>query len=308
MPNAINLQTDKHISSETMQWKTIAWNGSRFSVPHSWEAAQIDPFHLVLEDTSGPVMEIKWRRVKGNFSHQQQLRQLAAQHKGRQVNSCPMPPTWERALRSYQSLAFNWRTESAGGKGLILYCNSCRTATLIQFVGPKQTHPDMTAVAARLLESYKDHSISDTLLWSLFDIRAQIPTFFTLSRHRFDAGEFELSFKTKGLSLDLYRWGLAGMCLKDKDLLTFGEEKIPLQGTERVLLPETLFPTAEWRFTAASRFSRMQCRLGSQKPFQRARIWHLEAKDRLLGVRMRGVQPLPEKLFEDIVRHYTIIA
>ena len=52
----------------TDSWKKLAWNGIHFNTPDQWEVAQIGTRHLILEDETGPVMEIKWGLVKGTFS------------------------------------------------------------------------------------------------------------------------------------------------------------------------------------------------------------------------------------------------
>ena len=73
--------------------KEFAWNGVSFFAPVSWEVGKIGRQYLMIEDDFGPVMELKWYRIKGKIILQDQLSHLAAAHKnkpGRTIRKIPI--------------------------------------------------------------------------------------------------------------------------------------------------------------------------------------------------------------------------
>ena len=107
-----------------MQWQEIAWNGVCFKVPGSWTVAKTGRRYLLLEETSEPVMEIKWGQIKGRFSHRSQLRRLAVQHRkkiGKAIKEIPLPTAWKTPLSAFITVAFSWHGQSLNGFGAVLY-------------------------------------------------------------------------------------------------------------------------------------------------------------------------------------------
>ncbi|MGD2185730.1 MAG: hypothetical protein PVI71_06365, partial [Desulfobacterales bacterium] len=104
-------------------WKEIGWNGIRFRVPAGWQLVQIGERHLVLEDETGPVMEVKWARVKGSFSHQTHLKRLTSLQK-KQVRKTlkaeSLPADWETVLMNFRVSGFSWQADATRGQGVIL--------------------------------------------------------------------------------------------------------------------------------------------------------------------------------------------
>lgn len=193
-----------------MAWKEFAWNGIRFLTPATWQVGKIGPRYLMLEVGSASVLEVKWGRIKGVFSHQMQLRRLAAlqgKELRESVRQRPLPAAWKKALGKYEATGFSWRGETVGGVGVLLYCPTCQNATLIQFYGKGSNQTG--EISERLLASFRDHRQDNQVIWSLFDIRATIPEKFQLIRHRFEAGKFELAFAWGGQKITLHRWGPA---------------------------------------------------------------------------------------------------
>jgi hypothetical protein len=296
-----------------MDLKQVAWNGIRFMAPTRWEAGQIGRQYLLLGNDSGPVLEVKWHRIKGKFSHRAQLKRLARQgrgKKGRTIKESPLPGEWERALEKYQAMGFDWQGPSVGGKGVILYCRECRTATLLQFYlagrNPRESEEAMK-VSAPLLSSFQDHAENTPQLYAIYDIKAVIPENFQLSYFRFTSGEFELRFKCKRQSVTLYRWGLASILLQNSDLARFAGKRIHLPEDT----PEVVGPPGgaaiEWQWVEDSG-RRSWWRNIIASPFLRKlRIWHLEKEDRILGVSMEGKAIADFRLYEQICADYETV-
>ncbi|NIS59197.1 MAG: hypothetical protein GTO13_00350 [Proteobacteria bacterium] len=289
-----------------MAWKEFAWNGIRFVTPAAWQAGRIGARYLMLEEESGPVLEVKWGRVKGVFSHQAQLGRLAAlqgKKLGESVRECPLPAAWEKALAKYQATGFSWHGRTVGGMGVLLYCPTCQNATLIQFY--RKDSNQAGKIPQRLLASFRDHRKENEVIWSLFDIRATIPEKFRLVRYRFEAGEFELAFASGGQTITLHRWGPASILLCDRDLIQFARtvlshprgEPRPVIGADGKAVEWTVEPPP-------TLWGHWWGRIKGKSSFQWFRLWHLEEKNRILGVRVEGRRIIEQDLLERICAGY----
>jgi hypothetical protein len=289
-----------------MPWKEFAWNGIRFMAPVAWQVGKIGARHLMLEEESGPVLEIKWGRVKGGFSKQAHLRRLAALHRkelGKSVRQCPLPAAWEKALGKYKATGFSWRGKTIGGMGVLLYCPTCQNATLIQFYqkGSNQTKK----IPERLLASLRDHRRDKQVIWSLFDIRARIPEYFQLVRHRFEAGEFELAFASGGQRITLHRWGPASILLCDRDLVQFARTVLPHPQAKPHPVTGAGGKAVEWGVEPPPpRYDHWWSWIRAKSSFQWFRLWHVEGKNRILGVRAEGKETIDPRFLERICASY----
>ena len=279
--------------------KEIAWNGIRFVAPADWTPAEMGTHYLMLEQASAPILEIKWGPIRGSFSHARHLQQLSARHKksmGKTVRNWTLPADWQQALESFQTGGFQWQGPQFGGVGASLYCPGCRTATLIQFYRSNPAFND--AIASALLASFQDHRRDEQIRWSVFDIRANVPSFLKLWRHRFAAGYFELKFTSKTHTVILNRWGPSSILLAGKDLAGFAGSVVSFpSSTPPPVLDENL-KTVQWSFPrAAGRWAQVLNRIKILPFPQQFRMWHLEEKNRILAVRVEGRRPLPPPVF-----------
>jgi hypothetical protein len=283
-------------------WKEIAWNGVCFKVPDSWEIGQIGARHLILEDDSGPTMEVKWGPVKGKFSHQAHLKRIGVfqtRKLKKAVIKWSLPPQWKKALPGFQTSGFSWQTETKSGRGVILYCPACHNAALIQFLLPKSTGSDKIPPA--VLRTLQDHREDDQIAWSVFDIRAIMPAKFKLEHHRFEPGNYELAFAHGSQKIFLYRWAPASVLLTERDLSQFakmisdfcGGDPVPvhIDGGQAVEL--SLSPRYIW----LSRFK-------AKPSFHWLGLWHLESKNRILGVKMQGKRAFDTFMLDRICAGY----
>lgn len=286
--------------------KEVAWNGIRFLSPRKWEVGKIGPRYLLLEDESGPVMEVKWRRVKGTFSHEAHLRRLGASHgkrPGKSLKERPVPAEWEKVLENFETTGFSWRGTSLGGVGVILYCPTCRNASLIQFY--QRDSNELQHIYQSILASFQDHRQDDQVIWSLFDIRALIPKQFNLMHHRLESGQFELAFESKGQQITLHRWGPAAIILGNKDLTEFAETVIDTLGVKPHSITRSGNNIIEWQVTpSSSRWKRLWQRMKTRHPFRCYRLWHLKEKNRILGISAVGKKPFDTRFLELIFNGY----
>ena len=274
-------------------------------MPANWDVVQIGAHHLILEDETGPVMEVKWGAVKGKFSHRSHLRRLAAlQSRRNQISVAEwiLPPHWEAALTDFEVGGFLWQSPAASGRGAILFCPVCRTATLIQFFG--ESSIDREKVFLKILRSLRDHSQDGWLPWSIFDIRAKLPQSLQLQRFRFEAGKFELAFTAGRDKIYLHRWAPAAALLAGRDLIAFAGS-IPefARGTPR---PTTLknCEAVEWEERPANNWWRRLDRFKQKPSFFFFCMWYLEEQNRILGLRAEGKSPLDVQLARQIHEYY----
>ncbi|MFC1857676.1 hypothetical protein ACFL9U_06550 [Thermodesulfobacteriota bacterium] len=290
-------------------WKEFAWNGIRFRSPADWEAREIGKNYLLIEREFRPVLEIKWDRVKGTFSHHAHLHKLAQRqkkHLGKDISEWPLPAEWQKALETYEAIGFSWQGNSIEGKGVILYCPECRQATLMQFYDTDLKTTEQIAVD--LLASFGDHSDENHVIWSVYDIRAVIPESFKLVRHRFEAGEFELEFDSGEHKITLWRWAPASIIFADKNLERFAQAKIPMSIQNPSLESVKGHEGSRWEmFFPPYTWARFWNRIKRRPSFVRFLIWHLEEKNRLMGIRFEGKNPIDAGLADTIVANYDAI-
>ena len=286
------------------QWKEIAWYGVRFKIPADWQLCQIGNRYLLIEDESGPAMEIKWAPVKGKFSHQAHIKRLTSVQK-KQVRKSLKPQSlsteWEAALNRFEVNEFSWESSSSRGQGATLFCPTCRNASLIQFF-----HKDASSKrdTANILNSFRDHRKDDQILWAVYDIRALVPRTFELKHHRFEAGRYELDFADRRQHVILYRWAPASVLLSKQDLLGFARSVARFGKAEPVAGKMDGCETAEWSASPATSWGRWLSRFKGNASYHWLGLWHLEAKNRILGVRAEGTRPLDTELLDHICIHY----
>ena len=289
----------------TRNWKQVAWNGIRFKAPADWEVGRIDARHLILERRAKPVMEVKWGPVKGTFSHKAHLKRLVSSQsrklKGR-IAEWFLPPPWQTALADFETSGFLWQADSAGGRGAILFCQACRNATLIQFFGDSSVKYE--TVLLTVLRSFRDHGQDGRILWSIFDIQAATPEGLKLVRHRFEVGKFELVFNDGLQNIHLQRWAPAAAILGGQDLRWFSGTIPEFAAGKPSSLTVDESKVVEWSISPADPWHRMICRLKVKPSYFWFRLWHLEDKNRILGMRAESKHPLDFQLLKRICRGY----
>ncbi len=290
------------------RWKEIAWYGMRFKMPAEWQLSQIGIRYLAIEDEVGPVMEIKWAPVKGKFSHSTHLKRLTALQKRqlrKSVKPEPLSSEWAKALSDFNASQFCWQSHSIRGRGVLLYCPKCRNAALIQFF-LKGTNRNQ-AISTAVLNSIRDHRTDGQILWSAYDIRALVPKTYQLKSYRFEAGQYELDFTEGHQRIILYRWSMASVLLEKQDLVQFAKTVADFGKTEPVAGIIDGHDMVEWSTSPAADWQRRLSRFKYKTSYCWMGLWHLEAKNRILGVRAEGKKPLDTEVLDYICSHYEII-
>lgn len=286
-------------------WRQFAWNGIQFRAPQQWEIGQIGTRHLILEDAAGPVMEIKWGPVKGNFSHKAHLKRMAALQSRRdksRVAEWFLPPHWTKALTGFETSGFVWQTDESDGRGAILFCRACHQAILIQFIGENTAKQEK--VLLKVLKSFRDHRQDGRLRWSIFDIKADLPEALKLIRYRFETGKYELVFYDGAKHIHLQRWAPAAALLGGRSLVWFCSTIPEFAASPPPLSKDEDSNVIEWSVSPAGIWHRMMRRLNVKPSYFWFRLWHLEDKNRILSVRAESKKPFEFERLNRICADY----
>lgn len=284
--------------------KTIAWNHVRLIIPSNWEIGHIDTRLLLFQDESTPTLELKWQTINGKFSHRAHLKRLAARNKTglrQSVQAWQLPQAWQHALDGFTASGFSWAADASRGRGAILYCPTCRKATLIQFFdhATGRSHP-----APQILETFRDHRDDGRTDWSVFDIRACLPEKFSLLEHRFQPGNFGLAFTDGRQRVALLRWAPASAFLNHQTLAQFAAETThgdPAAFSAGVINGH---PAVEAVRTPPNQKKRWFRRPSSTPLFGIRRFWHLVDKNRILGLTIESEDAVDTHLADLICGSY----
>lgn len=289
-----------------MSGKKIAWSGICFEVPETWEIGRTGKKYLLFVRDGRTVMELKWNRIKGRFNPRKPMRRLGAgfsKRGGRKLVAHSLPPAWLKALDAFEVFGFKWADGAMQGRGAILYCRACRTATLLQFITP--TGKPMPAAAPDILKTFSDHSNDGLCRWALYGVYALLPAAFVLEKYRFEAGFFELRFKSGRMQLGLYRWGPAAILLKTRTLHQFAKFYMGLKPESGIRIEKQTETCLEWsgRTRPQNGLVRLAC-LIRKPPAKRARIWHVRETNKILGVVLEDRKAVYREQLVDVCDAY----
>jgi hypothetical protein len=292
-------------------WKEIGWDGFRVTVPSRWDPGRIGRNYLLLEDDGNPVFEAKWDFVKGRFSPENCLGKLKrAIPKGRTIRPWEVPRTWSEAVVPFESAGFQWQGDLFSGKGAILFCGDCGRATLLQFYERKKgnSRPSQ-ANRPKILSSFGDHPVDGKTLWSIFDMRLELPRHFALVDHSFAPGAFELRFDAGACKTSFHRWSPASIILSGKNLDAFARSAFSL-GTDDTFSKRESDDSKTIEFQSLpplSRFRASWMKLRGKLLYIWARMWYVPSVNRILGVKAQSAEPLDVEYLREICGRYEIV-
>jgi hypothetical protein len=136
----------------------------------------------------------------------------------------------------------------------------------------------------------------------------KIPTEYGLKAFRFETGYYELAFSNRASILTLQRWSPADVLLGEGGLSGF-ERKYLAYSTKRPITFKTRssdIVEMEDRLPKAI-LQRLIRHLRRQPPYSRTRLWHEDDKNRILGVRLQGREPIDSQHLESICKNYGTI-
>lgn len=290
------------------RWCETAWNGVRLQVPAGWHPREIGRRYLLLASPAGPAMELRWGPAAKTLpAPADYLRRLQPRNASRRIiRPTPLSAAWQKALAGFACQGFTWSDGGQAASGVVICCPACRKATLVQFFHP----PGAGAgpAADRILTAFRDHGATQTVVYALFDIRAEVPAMFELAAQRFESGYFELAFRRPRQRLVLHRWGPAQVLLQGTPLATLGQRLLPRSDGR----PEDLVVGAHrglgWSQGPPDRgWQRWWGVLHPGERFRHYRIWHAVDRNRLMGISLEGRLAPPHPWLEALCEAYESI-
>ncbi len=114
-----------------------------------------------------------------------------------------------------ERISINFAWSGAGkGQGKIWRCKTCNRVVVAQVVGMGKDQNSISAIAAQLFATLKDHSEDGYDLWGLYDLKLDIPEDFRLESQKLLSGHLHLAFIRQAERIVFDRWGLANMTRK----------------------------------------------------------------------------------------------
>lgn len=289
---------------------SIAWNQLSFDMPATWEVHGMGKQHLILAAQSATVAELKWNRIRGHFRPSGYMNRLVRKMKRRTgIKMVPfdLPEKWLPLVEAYQVYGFRWQAPTIAGLGALLFCPACRMATLVQFYEDRQNEI-FDGDAMDLLASFRDHRKDGRTIWSIYDIRADLPQQMVLTHFRFNPGAFELTFGYERLQVTLYRWSPASILLRGLGLDGFARQRFPLEESRYGSIAHADPNYYEWRKKpAVAPGEAFVERFQFRAPLNQLRLWHLEPANRILGIAVVGRRSMDPERLDGISNNFEVM-
>lgn len=198
------------------QTTAIAWDGLALDIPAGWEPGRLGLGYLLLEDSSGPRLTLRWQRLARPVQPERMLKRLA-RRKLLKADSRPqgavaavlgaLPPGYaalpcaEASGRGADAVLFTLPEQ--GGAGLAV------------LAAPHAREGEKAAPWCAALASLRR---TPPGRFELFDVAGQAPEGFSLKAFAVNLGHYHLHFRSGRESLDFHRFAPAQTILRGKSL------------------------------------------------------------------------------------------
>lgn len=297
----------------------LAWNSIRFSFPDLWEVTGIRDRYVLLEDSNGPAVDLRWEKTPDRASAQNRLVRL--QKKSRRTGLTitgpdPLPAPW-RSPRKWHpdkhvdAIPFLWSARDGGGQriGCLLCFPASAVTVAVRF--HRDPVPAGLAEAARLTSSLSPAPLSGPVPWQIYDVAFAVPASFALSTFSLQPGHYRFIFHDGAAQLILDRIGPASVLLQHSSLRKWVTR---FHGLHRAASHDIRQPSGEARILewAAKRKGdpvppRGVARFLRPIRFCRGRVWLPANGNMLLSVTLSEKNPPPDTLFSEVCSSYVLV-
>ena len=295
-------------------------------LPANWEfgglSGDYDNGYVRMDDENMPRMELKWSKSKGKNPDLQKIldtyfksmrKRLGASASGLKIKRGVELVKDEEFFKNRDVLFYNWKS-NVRANGVIWYCKECKRIVVVQIMGYlKETILPLTL---RILGSTRDHPEGHTNFWSAYQLTAEVPRRYHLEKRKLMSGYLLLSFVDGSRTLNIERYGLADVTLRDVDLETW------FRGYYTKLLRKYgfSFEELENKYDHRIEMSGQEKRLIDQMPISpifaidkllrrkqiAASFWHCKESNRVfvvLAISKRGTSELVSEVASSIQCH-----
>jgi hypothetical protein len=214
-----------------MDWVKFGWQGIIMEIPANWEigglSGDYDNGYLRMDDENIPRMELKWSKSKEKKPDLHKILDAYFKSMRKRLGKISEDLRIKREINLVKNqdffenrevIFYNWKTD-VRANGAIWHCKECNRIIVVQIMGYlKETILPLTL---RVLESIQDHPEGHTNLWSAYQLTAEVPRRYHLEKRKLMSGYLSFSFVDGSRLLNIERYGLADVTLRDTDLETW---------------------------------------------------------------------------------------
>lgn len=317
--------------------RRVAWDGLSLFVPAAWEPARLGRGYMLLEDASGPRLELRWQRVGAGFAPEKALRRLARK---KQLGPGGEPGAAARAMLDAlppecRAVPCVPRVNAPGGQGayggesawggqgaqdgqsrdwvLFLSPDAGMAVVAAPHSRPENAGAQQAPDWGRMAASLTCQEPGQPGLLALYDIKAQVPRGFKLADFSINLGHYQIHYRNGRDCLDFSRFAPAEVILRDKALKAWATEVFAptlgrkrrwmtgdLEGKEAVASGGYRLPGPVGALRAA--FSRMY----APAKWRLAMAWRPDPS-KILAVSASHSGGLDPQTFEEICRKYVVV-
>lgn len=214
-----------------MDFVRFGWQGITMELPADWEfgglSGDYDSGYVRMDDENMPRMELKWSKSKEKKPDLNKIldayfksmrKRLGASADGLKIKRAINLVKDEKFFENRDVLFYNWKS-NVRANGVIWYCKECKRIVVVQVMG--YLKESILSLTLRVLESIRDHPTGHTNLWSAYQLTAEVPRRYHLEKRKLMSGYLMLSFADGSRVLNVERYGLADVTLRDVDLETW---------------------------------------------------------------------------------------
>jgi hypothetical protein len=211
-----------------MDFVKFGWQGITMEIPSNWELSALsgdyDNGYIRMDDENSSRMELKWSKTKEKKPDLQKIldeyfkgmrKRLGASADGLKIKRDVDLIKTEDFFKNRDVIFYNWKTD-VRANGAIWYCKECKRVVVIQLMG--YLKENILSDTIRIFESVHDHPEGQNNLWSAYNLSVEVPRRYQMDKRKLMSGYISFSFIDGSRTLNVERYGLADVILKNADL------------------------------------------------------------------------------------------
>jgi len=200
-------------------------------LPANWElgglSGDYSNGYIRMDDENIPRIELKWSKTKGKKPDLHKILDAYFKTMKKRMGPGASLLSIKRDINLVKSqeffedrdvLFYSWKA-NVRANGAIWHCKECKRTIVVQIMG--YIKESILPLTIRILESIHDHPTGHTSLWSAYQLTAEVPRRYQLEKRKLMSGYLLLSFADGSRVLNIERYGLANVTLKETDLQTW---------------------------------------------------------------------------------------
>ncbi len=206
----------------------FGWQGITMELPASWEfgglSGDYDNGYVRMDDENMPRMELKWSKSKEKKPDLNKIldayfksmkKRLGAGASGLKIRRDIDLIKNADFFENRDVLFYNWKS-NVRANGAIWFCKECKRIIVVQIMG--YVKESILPLTLQILDSIRDHPTGHTNLWSAYRLTVEVPRRYHLEKRKLMSGYLSFSFVDGSRVLNIDRYGLADVTLRDTDI------------------------------------------------------------------------------------------